>query len=165
MVNRGKILLDVALQHIRILTTERSEPVHRLMRSLALSAGIGIEDERPVEERLDHITQGVMHHPITIRGSTDLARFRLVDRELPIFTGAIRLCLQLLLELIQLFFQVEVEAGDVRPKTFATLRLLSRLVEVQIRADFFKESVVRFHDAVDWLRIQPPISLPTSLTS
>ena len=89
VVDRWKILLDVALEDIITLATERCKPIDRFMRSLPFPAGVRIEDERPIENRFNHVAERVMHDPVAIRRGTDFPQLRLVNVEFMIRVGAI----------------------------------------------------------------------------
>ena len=68
MVERREELPDVRLQDITIAAGELLAAVHGGVGAFALAAGVAVEDERPLEDRLQHACQGVMHDPIPDMG-------------------------------------------------------------------------------------------------
>ena len=91
VVDRREELADIRLQDVAVTAGELLAAVHGGVGALALAAGVAVVDERPLEDRLQHAGQGVMHDPVPERGGADLAGLPLVDREGAVGTGAIGL--------------------------------------------------------------------------
>src|SRR5262245_31482058 len=120
MVDRWKILADVTLEHVAEAPRELLAAADRGMGPLSGSTGVGIKDERPLEDRLQDVAQRVMDDPVAIRGRADQAGLRLADRERSEGARAIRLAGELLVEGPELSLQVEFETEDVGAKPFPT---------------------------------------------
>ncbi len=75
MVNRGKVFSDVALQRVGVLFEIVLVAHDCLVRPLADSVGVGIEDKAPLQNGPDNGDKRMMHHPVTEWRCTDLAWF------------------------------------------------------------------------------------------
>jgi hypothetical protein len=74
MVNTGKILSDIAFQHIAKPPRILRGPLDSRMSALTFAARIGIKHKTPINDRFNHIAQGMVDHPITKRRCTDKPR-------------------------------------------------------------------------------------------
>ena len=110
----GKELLDVGLQDVAEAAGELLAAVHGGVRAFALATGVGIDNERPLENRLQHAGQGVVDDPIPVRGRTDLPLLRFVNEEAAVGSRPVGLGGQFLVQLPQLPFLVEVETRPRR---------------------------------------------------
>src|SRR5207245_309454 len=81
MVYAGEVLADVALQHIVVGLHKLRQPVYRRMGSLAFAAGIRIMDKDALKDRLDEIAEGMMHDPVSVERSADLAILGILNGE------------------------------------------------------------------------------------
>ena len=125
-----KVFLDVALEHIPIFAGELGIAADRCVGSLSLAAGVGVVDEAPFKDRLDHVAQGMVHYAITVGRSTDQAPFRVEYEEVmirPVPVGAVP---KALLDGEKLFFKVEVKKGGAGLEPLAELRFARRAEEV-----------------------------------
>ena len=111
MVDGGEEFPDIGLQDIPVTTGKLLAAIHGGVGPLSLAAGVAVEDERPLEDRLEYAGQGVMHHPVAEWRRADLAGLALVDRERAVGSGAVGLARELLVEPGQLPLQVEEEPG------------------------------------------------------
>ena len=145
VVDRWKILLDVAFENIVTLATERCKPIDRFMRAFVPSASIRIEDKRPIENRFNDVAERVMHDPVAIRRGTDFPQLRLVNVEFMIRAGAIGARLQLLLQAIEFSFQMEIETGDFLLESFAILCFPCGEEQIFKRAYLVEKTVIGFH--------------------
>ena len=71
MVNRGKVLGHIALEHVGVraqATHELKQAVHGLDRALARGNGVAVVDELPLKVRPDHPADGVVDHPVPEEG-------------------------------------------------------------------------------------------------
>lgn len=66
------------------------------------TVGVAVWDKPHIKDGFNQVAQRMMHHPVTERGGTDLAAFRLVDVKMMIRAGAIRPGVQFCLKLNQL---------------------------------------------------------------
>lgn len=132
------------------------------MGALALAAGVGVGNKRPLVDRLQDVDEGVVDDAIPVRGGADLPGLRLADNEGAIGPGPVGLRGQLLVQLPQFGFEVEVEGGHAGPKAFALAGLLGGTQERLERDDLRPEVAVPFHALPPLLLSQPPTSLPTS---
>ncbi len=130
MVDRREELADVGLEDVTITAGKLLAAVHGGVGAFALAAGVAVEDERPLEDRLQHPGQGVMHDTIPERGGADLPGLALVDRERAVGTGTVGLAGKFLVQPEQLAFQIEEEAGNAGLEAFATGRGVRRTQQV-----------------------------------
>jgi hypothetical protein len=86
---------EVALEHVAKATGEVLAAVEGAMGAFAHPAGIGVVNEAALEDRLDDVDQGVVHHPVAKRGGGDDARFRIADGEVEVRPRAVGLSAQL----------------------------------------------------------------------
>ena len=78
-------------ENVTVTAGKLLAPVHGGVGAFPLAAGVTVEDERPLEDRLQHPGQGVMHDTIPERGGADLPGLALVNRERAVGTGRSRL--------------------------------------------------------------------------
>ncbi len=83
----GKILANIRFENVAVTTGKQLAAVHGVHGAFPLAAGVAVEDERPLENRLQHPGQGVMHDTIPERGRADLSGLALVNRERAVGTG------------------------------------------------------------------------------
>src|SRR5262249_28343022 len=126
----------------------------RGMGSLSGSTGVGIKDERSLEDRLQDVAQRVMDDPVAIRGRADQAGLGLADRERSGGARAIRLSRQLVVESPESAFQVVFEPEDVGAKPFPAPRLPGGSPQVRKRDDLRPEIA----DALHFRKIPSPDS-------
>lgn len=81
MVDAGKVLRNVSLEDIAVLSAEPRETLYGGMRAFPLPTGIGVVDEGALEERLDDAAQGMVHDAVAIRRGTDEACLGLANGE------------------------------------------------------------------------------------
>src|SRR5262245_17463663 len=165
MIQRGKELLHVGLQHMAEAAGEVLAAAYGGVGALALAAGVGIANERPLVDRLQDVDDGVVDDPIPVRGGPDLSGFRLADDEGAIGSGPVGLRGQFLVQRPQFGFEVEVEGGHAGPEALALAGLLGGTQERRERDDLRPEVTVPFHALPPLLLSQPPTSLPISSTA
>ncbi len=95
-------------------------------------------DKGAVQKRFDNIAEGVMHHAVPVRGGADQAHFGIVNVKIMVPAMSVSLCLQLVLNAEQLFFQIQVKKGGGWFEAFALLRFLGRQQEVLKTGDLFE---------------------------
>ena len=59
-------------ENVTVTAGKLLAPVHGGVGAFPLAAGVAVEDERSLEDRLQHAGQGVMHDTIPERGGADL---------------------------------------------------------------------------------------------
>ena len=64
MIDAGKELADVALQHIGGVPRQLLRAIQGAMRALADAVGIRICDKCAFEDGLNEVTERVMNHPV-----------------------------------------------------------------------------------------------------
>ena len=79
VVDRGKILFDVALEDVAVLAAEFGKAVDSFVSPLAFPTSVRIEDERPIENRLNDVTQCVVDNSVTIRCGTNFPQLRFIN--------------------------------------------------------------------------------------
>jgi len=102
---------------------EVPQTVHRRMRAFPDAAGIGIEDERTVEERIQHAVDGMVSDAVAHRGLVDDPMFRVKNVKLLIRPVAVSVLDELLVECKKAVFQMSLKDLDVRLGTFAAAEL------------------------------------------
>ena len=89
MVDAGKELAQIALQHIAVTPCKCLCSIQRAMRPLAYPVCITIMDEIAFKDRLDQVTQGMMHHAVAEGRRRDQTPLRLMDIKAAICAGLI----------------------------------------------------------------------------
>ena len=77
----GKNWTHVALQHIAEAAGELLAAVQGAVGALAHPVGIAVVDEAALEDRLDDVAQGMVHHPVAKGRGADQPPLGLVDVE------------------------------------------------------------------------------------
>ncbi len=144
VIQRRKELLHVGFQDIAKTAGELLAASHGGVRAFALAAGVGVGDERPLVDRLQHVDQGVVDHPIPIRGRTDLPLLGFVDEEAAVGSRPVGLGGQFLVQLPQLAFEVEVERGHGGAEAFASAGFLGGTQQRLEANDLFPQRPWRF---------------------
>ena len=85
MIERRKMLHNVAAQNIAVLLCEFPQPVYRTMRSFLFAIGIRISNKLCFKNRFDDIANGVMNDTITKRRGADFSLLRFVNHEMHVF--------------------------------------------------------------------------------
>jgi hypothetical protein len=101
-----------------------------------------------------------MHHPIPVRGRTDLSLLRLVDEETPVGTGPVSLRGQFLVQRPQLVFEVEMKRCHGGPEALSLAGLLGGPEQVLETDELVPQAAVPLHPLPPLS--QPPTSLPIS---
>lgn len=109
LIDAGKILLDIALEHVPVFAGKGRVTVNRGMGSFAFAAGVRIEDKAAVEQGLDHIAKGMMHHPVAVWCRADQPYLRIIDGKIVIVAMPVSLFHQLPLQAQKLFFKTEIK--------------------------------------------------------
>jgi len=65
---------------------------------LTLAAGVGVVDEGPLEDRLDHVEQRMMNDPVMIWRGADQTLFGIMDYKIRVLPVAVGLFCQLPLQ-------------------------------------------------------------------
>src|SRR5271166_2147196 len=91
VVDGWEELADIRLENVTVTAGKLLAPVYGGVGAFPLAAGVAVEDERPLEDRLQHAGQSMMHHPVPERGGADLAGLAFVNRERPVGTGTVGL--------------------------------------------------------------------------
>src|SRR5271165_1609268 len=113
-------------ENVTVTANKLLPPVHGGVGAFPLAAGVTVEDERPLEDRLQHPGQGVMHDTIPERGGADLPGLALVNRERAVGTETVGLAGKFLVQQEQVAFEIEDEAGNAGLEAFATGGGMSR---------------------------------------
>jgi hypothetical protein len=95
VVHRREKLRHVGLQDVAAAAGEVLAAVHGRVGVFALATGVGVGQEGALEERLQHLSQGVVDDAVAVRGGADLPRLGLADDEGAIRPGLIALRRQL----------------------------------------------------------------------
>lgn len=97
MINVGEKLPDIALEHpsgSRIvagdLARELPEPMHRAMRSLVFTTGVGIVDEERIEKGVELPVDRMVYQTVTHRCFMDMPRLWIIDAEGMVRSMAVR---------------------------------------------------------------------------
>lgn len=98
MVNRGKELTYVALQHpaganmiFGDFASVGAKPVHRAVRTLACATRVGVGYETRVEVRIEYAVYGVMQQTVAHTSLVDIAWFRVRYAEVLVAAVAVSL--------------------------------------------------------------------------
>src|SRR5205823_1041137 len=97
MIQRRKMLYDIDAQHVAISPCPLLQLIDCAVRALADPVSIAMRDETGLEHRLDDIAQRVMHDAVSKGRGADLAPLRLMDEEVTVRAGPIRLHAQIVL--------------------------------------------------------------------
>ena len=146
VVDRGEIFADVRFQNKAIPAGKFREAIHSAVRTFTRTAGVGIVDERSLNNRFNNTAQGMMDNPIAIGSSADTPGLAFVDRKFPVATRLISFLTQFLVQGDQFIFNVHLEGGTALLGFLAHSGRLACPVEVFKRDDFFVESTITFHD-------------------
>ena len=112
------------------------------------AAGVGIVDERRLEDRLDDVADGVMHNPVAEGGGGDGAGLRVVNPERAVRAGLPTSFPQLLLQPKQVLLPVQLEGRHVRLRPFALARFVVGAHEVVPVVNARAEVLVTFHPSL-----------------
>ena len=144
MVDGGKELLDIALQHIAMAAGEVLAAVQRPMGAFAHAVGVGVVDEAALEERLHNIAERMVHHPITKGRGRNQPPLGFVDGEAGIGAGAIGFFGQFGLDLQQILRRIHLEACRRRAAALALAGLAPGPQQVFPIVDLRVEMAVDF---------------------
>ena len=84
MVNTGKILANIQLEHVRVALGIVLVSVDGGVDPFAFTTGIAIVDEPSVQEWFNNVHQCVMHHAVAEWGGGNHPGFAFVKRKLTI---------------------------------------------------------------------------------
>lgn len=97
LVNGCEEFSNVALEHpagagiiFRYLASEGAKAVHRSVRALPYSAGIGVGDEQSVKEWVEDTIEGVVQEPVAHARFVDVTRLRVANFEMLVRAVLIR---------------------------------------------------------------------------
>ena len=93
MVDGREKLADITLQHVRVAPGKFLRAIDCAVGALANPVGIAVMDEAPLPDRLDHLAQGMVDHPVSKRRSGDQAALRLMDVEAVVLPRLVGLAL------------------------------------------------------------------------
>jgi len=153
MVNGGEELAHIKVHDETMPSQVICAAIQGGMRAFALAVGVTVEDELALEERLDDVHQGVMHHAVAEGGSADEPAFWGLDVEIVIRAGAIDFAAQFFLQLEQVALQVIFESRHSRLMTLAARcylvsppqiqRIVNPVIEVIVAfAHFFRSALI-----------------------
>ena len=111
MIDAGEKLPQVALQHRGVAARQLLHTLQGAVRALAEASGVGVSDEGTLEDRLDEVAQGMVHHAVAERCGGDEAALGFVDEEVRVGAWTIRVGAQGVLERQQVFFQTVFKGG------------------------------------------------------
>jgi hypothetical protein len=161
VVHLRKKRRHVGLQDVAAAAGEVLGAVHGRVAAFALAAGVGVGQEGALEERLQHLPQGVVDDAVAVRGGAVLAQLGLADEEDAVRPGPIALGRQLGVQPPQLSLQPEVKAGDVGAEALALVGGLGGAEQVLETDQTVPEVADPFHRL--WpLLSQPPTRRPIS---
>lgn len=107
-----------------MILKELPEPHKRGVGALALAAGIGVMDEALVEQRLDHVDQHVMNHPVAVGCGRDQPFFGILNDEVVIWAVMVGLVYKFFMKPKEILLQVHVENESALPVALSLLCLL-----------------------------------------
>lgn len=84
MVHALKILLNVALEYVAVLSCILAVSVYRGMGALAFAARIRVVDKGTVKEWFYDVTEGMVNHPVAVRSSADQTLFWIIDEKIAV---------------------------------------------------------------------------------
>ena len=120
MINRGEMLDNIQPQGISVRTRQLLHTPDSFMSAFAHPIGIAVRIETGLENRFDHLTQGMMHNPIAKRRSADQTPLGFVDVKAFVVARLIRTAGQILLQGKQTVSQLMFESGCCTFTTLAT---------------------------------------------
>ena len=126
MVDRGEEARDVALERVIEAAREGRGAAHRGVVALAAAAGVGVLDEAPLEERLDHAHDRVVHHAVPEGRRGHRAPLRIVDLEVVVGPVAVAPLAQLAVERHHLGLEIGEEGGASAAPALAAQRRARR---------------------------------------
>lgn len=135
MIDARKVLPDITLEDVGIGPSELLKSVDGRMSALPSPRGVGIEDERRIEDRFQDIVNRMMDHAIPIRSGADHPLFRFVNSEMAVNPRSIGARRKLLMKPPQLVLEKKVKSGGRVFEPFAAPRELGRVEEVLKRND------------------------------
>lgn len=128
---------NVALEHPDVpaiiragLSEEPCHPLTTCVRSLPHARGVGVEDERTLEHRLDHLYDGLVDNPIPHARLVDPTPFRIVDNELFIRAVHVRSAPQLCMQREEMILDVQGELCDLVLRHLPNSKPLPRTNEI-----------------------------------
>lgn len=133
MVNGGKKLFYIALQHILKPPHELGAAIQRLMSALAHPVGVTVVDELAFVDGHDHVAQSMVHHPIPEGRGADFASFGFMHRKMPIATGLVTLGFQFMTKGCHFFIQVALKIRCCLFVALSLPRLAPRLQQIPER--------------------------------
>jgi hypothetical protein len=161
VIQRREEFLDVGLQHVAKTAGKLLAAVHGGVRAFALATGVGIRNERPLVNRLQHVDEGMVDDPIPVRGRTDLPFLGFVDEEAAVGSWSVGVGGQFLVQRPQRPFLIEVKCGHGRAESLALARLLGG-TEQALEGDEPGPEIADPLHGLPLLLSQPPTSLPIS---
>ena len=123
VIHRREELANIGLEHIAESPGKLLATVHRSVGSFSLATGIRIGNESRLGDRFQHAGQRMMHNAVTVGCGTDEPLLWLVDVKRTIVAGTIGLGEQMLSQLPEFSFEVELVTGDGGAKPLAPFRL------------------------------------------
>jgi hypothetical protein len=130
MVDRREMFHDIQAQYVSIVPGKLLQTVNCTMRTFAFAIGITITDETRLEPGLDNIADRMMYDPITKRGCTDFAPFRLIHVEVSVRPGQVTPILQFVLQIQQIIGPIRLEGRYGVPATLSNRGSIGRFDQV-----------------------------------
>jgi len=93
--------------------------IHRGVRAFPFPTRVRVEDERRLEDRLDHVADGMVNHPVAERRFGDQTRLRVVNPEGSIPFRSPCFALEFAVQSQGVSAEVGKELRHVRPGAFA----------------------------------------------
>ncbi len=141
-------MFQIQFQHIRILPRKLLCAIHRRVRAFADAARIRVENKSSFKQRLDDLTQRMMHHAVAKRRGGNQARLGVVNAKRKILARRVRLVFQFRLQARQIFFQIIFKPRHIAVAALAARRALERAVQITKRGDLRIEMFICFHCGV-----------------
>ena len=119
MIDGWEVPDDIDAQDVAISPGEELQPVDGFVSPFADPIGIRVGDEPALEDRLDHVAEGVMNNAVGERRGADLSLLGIMDHEVDVAAGLVAEVGQLILQLQEPVGDLMLEPGGGRFAAFA----------------------------------------------